>query len=71
MTDHTAHTAIQRLLALADQWDREARTMSIAAGDSPRPLDYSEGHYVATLKHYREHAALVRQIITTTMGDTQ
>jgi len=43
---------IERVRELADEWHRQAREMCRVGGESQRPQDYSEGHYVGVMTSY-------------------
>lgn len=47
---------MERVAELPGRWRADARRMGLAAGESPRPMDYSEGHYVGTMKARRAAA---------------
>ena len=52
-----------RVAALAQAWEEKARNMSLVGGESPRPRDYSEGHYVGTMKSYYAAAEALRELL--------
>ena len=47
---------VERAEALAQHWTSQARSMSVVDGESPRPNDNSEGHYVGVMRSYEVSA---------------
>jgi hypothetical protein len=61
--------ALDAVEALADDLARSAYEMCIAGGESDREADFSEGHYVGTMKEKDESAARIRAAIKTALGE--
>lgn len=61
---------IERVRHLADKWAEDAYASSIAGGESPRPADYSEGHYVGVMKTNDKHARELRNILAAPADDS-
>jgi hypothetical protein len=53
----------RKVEALADKWDKGADGMSLVGGESPRPADFSEGHFVGVMKTLRAAASELRAAI--------
>lgn len=59
-----AFAALRAVLDLADSLDKDATDMMWVGGESPRPQDYSEGHYVGVMNTQREAAEKIRTAIS-------
>lgn len=52
------------IIDLADALHREAADMLWAGGESPRPHDFAEGHYIGTMKTLHANAKRIRALAT-------
>lgn len=59
-----AASRVENGQALADKLAQEAHDMCLVGGESPRPEDFSEGHYVGVMKTKREIAAKLAEALS-------